>query len=127
MVSGLTVFGTMVSLPPDLRRFGTNHVVYDGTCAKFRVLIAIGFIDLVRQSIALSQMLSASAWHLVHFLRSENDTGDDAKYSLISTRALQQRLADIVTGTTDEVITAVLAAAAYAVRESKARSMGLPV
>jgi len=88
--------------------------VYDGTCAKFRVLIAIGFIDLVRQSIALSQMLSASAWHLVHFLRSENDTGDDAKYSLISTRALQQRLADIVTGTTDEVITAVLAAAAYA-------------
>ncbi|KIW46593.1 uncharacterized protein PV06_02258 [Exophiala oligosperma] len=88
--------------------------VYDGTCQKFRALIAIGFIDLVRESTALSQMLSASAWHLVHFLRCEDDTGDDAKYSLISNQALQRKLNDIVTGTSDDVVTAVLAAAAYA-------------
>lgn len=97
----------------------TCTTVYDGTCPKFRVLIAIGFIDLVRESTALSQMLSASAWHLVHFLQCEHDTGDDAKYSMISNQALQRKLNDIVTGTSDDVVTAVLAAAAYAVRESR--------
>lgn len=90
--------------------------VYDGTCAKFRTLIALGFIDLVRESIAVSQMLSASAWHLVHHLRCENDTGEDVQYSMISTQSLQKRLNSITTGTSDEVITAVLAFAAYAVR-----------
>ncbi|OAL20499.1 hypothetical protein AYO22_08800 [Fonsecaea multimorphosa] len=88
--------------------------VYDGTCAKFRTLIDIGFIDLVRETIAVSQMLSASAWHLVHWCRTEDDSGEDARYALITTRSLQQRLNNLATGTSDEVITTVLAAAAYA-------------
>ncbi|EXJ66631.1 uncharacterized protein A1O5_10302 [Cladophialophora psammophila CBS 110553] len=88
--------------------------VYDGTCPKFRTLIDIGFIDLVRETIAVSQMLSASAWHLVHWCRSEDDSGEDARYALITTRSLQQRLNNLATGTSDEVITTVLAAAAYA-------------
>ncbi|KIW30883.1 uncharacterized protein PV07_02575 [Cladophialophora immunda] len=88
--------------------------VYDGTCPKFRTLIDIGFIDLVRETIAVSQMLSASAWHLVHWCRSEHDSGEDARYALITTRSLQQRLNNLATGTSNEVITTVLAAAAYA-------------
>ena len=89
--------------------------MYDGTCAKFRTLIEIGFLNLVRETIAQSQILSASAWHLVHWLRCEDDKGEDAKYSMMTARSLQQRLDNIATGTTNEVITAVLASAAYAV------------
>ena len=92
--------------------------MYDGTCPKFRTLIGIGFIDLVRETIAISQMLSASAWHLVHWCRVEDDTGEDAKYSMITTQSLQHRLNDLATGTSNEVITTVLASAAYAVRDS---------
>ncbi|OAP64168.1 hypothetical protein AYL99_00140 [Fonsecaea erecta] len=88
--------------------------VYDGTCAKFRILIEIGFIDLVRETIAVTQMLSASAWHLVNFCRAEDDSGEEAQYALITTRSLQQRLNNLATGTSDEVVTTVLAAAAYA-------------
>ncbi|GAD91485.1 predicted protein [Paecilomyces variotii No. 5] len=88
--------------------------VYDGTCAKFRTLIAIGFIDRVRETIALSQLLSASAWHLVHRLCCEDDMGDDARYSMITTRSLQTQLNSLNTAISDEAITAVLACAAYA-------------
>src|ERR1700761_442688 len=96
-----------------------HGVVYDGTCAKFRTMIEIGFIDLVRQTIAISQMLSASAWHLAHFLQCEDDTGDDARYNIATARSLQPKLNDIATETCSEVITTVLASAAYAVRTSK--------
>jgi hypothetical protein len=90
------------------------QTVYDGTCTMFRVMIEIGFLDLVRETIALSQMLSASAWHLVHRLQC-GETGEDAKYSMITTQSLQQRLSNLATGTSNEVITTVLAFAAYAV------------
>lgn len=89
--------------------------MYDKTCAKFRTLLAIGFVDLVRETIAISQLLSASAWHLTHHLGSEPDMGDDAKYSMITAKSLQQRLGHPTTSTSNEVITAVLASAAYAV------------
>ncbi|RDW57455.1 hypothetical protein BP6252_13793 [Coleophoma cylindrospora] len=89
--------------------------VYDGSCAKFRTLIEIGFIDLARETIAISQMLSASAWHLVHHLRCEQDPADDdAKYTMIAAHSLQQKLNNAATNTTDEVIITVLASAAYA-------------
>ncbi len=64
---------------------------------------------------ALSQMLSASAWHLVYTLRCEIDQGDDAKYSLKTVQALRQRLGDPMHATSDDVIITVLAFAAYAV------------
>jgi hypothetical protein len=99
----------------------SNHAatVYDGTCPKFRVMIAIGFIDLVRESIGRTQMLSTSAWHLVHWMRIEDDRGDADRYSIISTQSLQARLNSLTTGFSDEVITAVLASAAYAVEPSR--------
>ncbi|KAL7905383.1 hypothetical protein GGI35DRAFT_460574 [Trichoderma velutinum] len=88
--------------------------MYDGTCPKFNTLVQIGFVDLARETIALSQMLSASAWHLVHWLGCENDSGEDAQYSMISTHNLQQRLNSVATGASDEVVIAVLTSAAYA-------------
>ncbi|KAL7935579.1 hypothetical protein V8C35DRAFT_278595 [Trichoderma chlorosporum] len=88
--------------------------MYDGTCPKFNTLVRIGFVELARETIALSQMLSASAWHLVHWLGSESDTGEDARYSMISTQNLQQRLNSVATGASDEVVIAVLTSAAYA-------------
>jgi hypothetical protein len=89
--------------------------VYDGTWPKFNTLVQIGFVDIARETIALSQMLSASAWHLVHWLGCESDTGEDARYSMISTQNLQQRLNSVATGASDEVVIAVLTSAAYAV------------
>ncbi|PON21903.1 hypothetical protein TGAM01_v209159 [Trichoderma gamsii] len=88
--------------------------MYDGTCPKFNTLVQIGFVDIARETIALSQMLSASAWHLVHWLGCESDTGEDARYSMISTQNLQQRLNSVATGASDEVVIAVLTSAAYA-------------
>ncbi|KAJ4854164.1 uncharacterized protein T069G_11143 [Trichoderma breve] len=88
--------------------------MYDGTCPKFNTLVQIGFVDLARETIALSQMLSASAWHLVHWLGCESDSGEDAQYSMISTQNLQQRLNSVATGASDEVVIAVLTSAAYA-------------
>ncbi|RDW58468.1 hypothetical protein BP5796_12398 [Coleophoma crateriformis] len=89
--------------------------VYDGSCAKFRTLLEIGFLDLARETIAISPMLSASAWHLVHHLRCEQDPADDdAKYTMIAAHSLQQKLNNAATNTTDEVVITVLASAAYA-------------
>ncbi|KAF3063013.1 hypothetical protein CFAM422_010488 [Trichoderma lentiforme] len=88
--------------------------MYDGTCPKFNTLVQIGFVDLARETIALSQMLSASAWHLVHWLGCESDSGEDAQYAMISTQNLQQRLNSVATGASDEVVIAVLTSAAYA-------------
>ncbi|KAH8697873.1 hypothetical protein BGW36DRAFT_379602 [Talaromyces proteolyticus] len=87
---------------------------YDGTCPKFRALNTIGFLSIARETIAISQMLASSAWHLVHYLRSDNDRGEDVRYSLITTQSLQQKLDNPLTCTTDEVVITVLAMAAYA-------------
>ncbi|PKK51044.1 hypothetical protein CI102_2949 [Trichoderma harzianum] len=95
--------------------FGFGDNLYDGTCPKFNTLVQIGFVDLARETIALSQMLSASAWHLVHWLGCESDSGEDAQYAMISTQNLQQRLNSVATGASDEVVIAVLTSAAYAV------------
>ena len=65
---------------------------------------------------ALPQLLSASAWHLVHTLRYEHDQGDDAKFSLKTAQSLRQRLSNPASATTDEVVITVLVFAAYAVR-----------
>ncbi|KAM0261819.1 hypothetical protein ACHAQJ_002022 [Trichoderma viride] len=88
--------------------------VYDGSCPKFRALIAIGFIDLVRESIGRAQMLSASAWHLVNWMGTEPDSGDAERYSIISTRSLQASLNSLGAVSCDEVIAAILTSAAYA-------------
>ncbi|RFU72434.1 hypothetical protein TARUN_9830 [Trichoderma arundinaceum] len=95
--------------------------MYDGTCPKFNTLVEIGVVDLARETIALSQMLSASAWHLVHWLGCETDTGEDARYSMTSAQNLQQRLNSVATGASDEVTIAVLTSAAYAnlIKESQ--------
>ncbi|KAH8821788.1 hypothetical protein F5884DRAFT_894521 [Xylogone sp. PMI_703] len=90
-----------------------NHI-HDGTCAKFRALVAIGFIDLVRNTIAISQVLSAAAWHLVYQLNFERDRGEHNRYSMMTAQSLQQRLNSHATSTTDEVIITVLASAAFA-------------
>lgn len=75
----------------------------------------MGFLDLVRETIAISQILSASAWHLVHYLRWNSDRGEDAEYSVRTARSLQQRLGNPATSTTNEVVITVLTFAAYAV------------
>ncbi|RFU25199.1 hypothetical protein B7463_g11137, partial [Scytalidium lignicola] len=88
--------------------------IHDGTCAKFRAMVAIGFIDLVRNTIAISQMLSASAWHLVYQLNFERDRGEHNRYSVMTAQSLQQRLNSHATSTSDEVIITILASAAFA-------------
>ncbi|EHK50807.1 hypothetical protein TRIATDRAFT_54642, partial [Trichoderma atroviride IMI 206040] len=92
--------------------FGLGGDLYDGSCPKFNTLVQIGFVDIARETIALSQMLSASAWHLVHWLCCERDTGEDARYAMISTQNIQQRLNSVATGASDEVVIAVLTSAA---------------
>jgi hypothetical protein len=90
-------------------------IAYDGTCPKFRALNTIGFLSIARETIAISQMLASSAWHLVHYLQSDNDRGEDVRYSLVTTQSLQQKLDNPLTCTSDEVVITVLAMAAYAV------------
>ncbi|KAL3494386.1 hypothetical protein BJX62DRAFT_234263 [Aspergillus germanicus] len=86
--------------------------MYDGTCPMFRTMSKIGFLDVIRQTIALSQMLSASSRHLGLLLGS--DSADSYGYSIQATNSLQARLADPAACTSDEVISVVLAFACYA-------------
>ncbi|KAL2802746.1 hypothetical protein BJX63DRAFT_437566 [Aspergillus granulosus] len=86
--------------------------MYDGTCPMFRTMSKIGFLDVVRETIALSQLLSASSRHLGLMLGSESP--DAYGYSLQATSSLQQRLADPAACISDEVIAVVLAFACYA-------------
>jgi hypothetical protein len=74
----------------------------------------IGFLDIVRETIALSQMLSVSSRHLGLLMGS--DSADSYGYSIQATNNLQERLADPAACTSDEVISVVLAFACYAVR-----------
>lgn len=89
--------------------------VYDGTCPKFRTLVAVGFVDLVRETIAVPQLLSFSSWHLVHRQKCDIDRGDDAWFSMVSQRSLQQYLNQSIAFVNDDAIVAVLAHAIYAV------------
>ncbi|KAL2827492.1 hypothetical protein BJY01DRAFT_255674 [Aspergillus pseudoustus] len=86
--------------------------MYDGSCPMFRTMSKIGFLDVVRETIALSQMLSASSRHLGLILGSESP--DAYGYSIQATNSLQERLADPVACSSDEVISIVLAFACYA-------------
>ncbi|KAL3456529.1 hypothetical protein BJX64DRAFT_39777 [Aspergillus heterothallicus] len=86
--------------------------MYDGSCPMFRTLSMIGFLDVVRETIALSQLLSAASRHLGLLLGS--DSPDAYGYSIQATTSLQERLADPIACTSDEVISIVLAFACYA-------------
>ncbi|PYI35699.1 hypothetical protein BP00DRAFT_442487 [Aspergillus indologenus CBS 114.80] len=87
--------------------------MYDGTCSMFRTMLDIGFLDVVRESIALSQLLSASSKHLGHLYADDSGT-DHYRYTVHATTLLQQRLGDPATCVTDEVVVAVLAFCCYA-------------
>ncbi|KAL3441069.1 hypothetical protein BJX65DRAFT_14823 [Aspergillus insuetus] len=86
--------------------------MYDGTCPMFRTMSKIGFLDVIRETIALSQMLSASSRHLGLLLGS--DSTDSYGYSIQATNNLQARLTDPAACTSDEVVSVVLAFACYA-------------
>ncbi|PYH41023.1 uncharacterized protein BP01DRAFT_426680 [Aspergillus saccharolyticus JOP 1030-1] len=86
--------------------------MYDGTCSMFRTMLDIGFLDVVRETIALSQLLSASSQHLGHLYKGSST--DHFRYSIRATTLLQQRLQDPSTCVTDEVVIAVLAFCCYA-------------
>lgn len=83
-------------------------------------MLAVGFIDIVRESTALAQMLSTSAWHIGGGGGADSDGGepdvDYARYSVVATRSLRQKLSRPTSRASDEVVVAVLAFAAYAVR-----------
>ncbi|RAK72037.1 uncharacterized protein BO72DRAFT_390525 [Aspergillus fijiensis CBS 313.89] len=86
----------------------TVRIVYDGTCSMFRTMLDIGFLDVVRETIALSQLLSASSKHLGHLYADDSST-DHYRYTVHATTLLQQRLGDPATCVSDEVVVAVLA------------------
>lgn len=81
----------------------------------FRTMLDIGFLDVVRETIALSQLLSASSKHLGHLYADDSST-DHYRYTVHATTLLQQRLGDPATCVSDEVVVAVLAFCCYAVR-----------
>ncbi|OJJ95706.1 hypothetical protein ASPACDRAFT_1859941 [Aspergillus aculeatus ATCC 16872] len=87
--------------------------MYDGTCSMFRTMLDIGFLDVVRETIALSQLLSASSKHLGHLYADDSST-DHYRYTVHATILLQQRLGDPATCVSDEVVVAVLAFCCYA-------------
>ncbi|RAH71420.1 uncharacterized protein BO66DRAFT_470562 [Aspergillus aculeatinus CBS 121060] len=87
--------------------------MYDGTCSMFRTMLDIGFLDVVRETIALSQLLSASSKHLGH-LYADDSSMDHYRYTVHATTLLQQRLGDPATFVSDEVVVAVLAFCCYA-------------
>jgi hypothetical protein len=99
-------------------------------------MLHIGFIDIVRESTALTQMLSASAWHAENHPEAgtvtsspashrggggmmapqEGDnTSDYARYSVAASRSLRKKLQKPEAKASIEVIVAVLAFAAYGV------------
>ena len=92
----------------------------------FKSLLKVGFIDIVRESTALTQMLSASAWHLQGneddvggamggFMGKSQATDDYARYSVVATRSLRKKLCSPRSRASNEVVIAVLAFAAYGV------------
>ncbi|KAB8067309.1 hypothetical protein BDV29DRAFT_200413 [Aspergillus leporis] len=82
--------------------------MYDGSCVMFRTMLDIGFLDVVRESIALSQLLSTSSRHLGHLHGNDNE-GDCHRYTIKATNLLQQRLRHPFNCATNEVAAAVLA------------------
>ncbi|KAH8811311.1 hypothetical protein F5884DRAFT_270360 [Xylogone sp. PMI_703] len=87
--------------------------LHDGSYPMFATIRNIGFTDIARSS-ALNELLSAASWHLEHRLGRNPNSIEHYRYSAAASRSLQQRLSDPATATTDEVITAVLAFAYYA-------------
>ncbi|KAL2869752.1 uncharacterized protein BJX67DRAFT_391757 [Aspergillus lucknowensis] len=86
--------------------------MYDGSCIMFRIMRKIGFLDVVRETIALSQLLSTSSRHLGLLLGA--DSSDAYGYAIQATTSLQGRLADPASCTSDEVVAIVLTFACYA-------------
>jgi hypothetical protein len=77
----------------------------------------IGFLNQVRHSVAFSQLLAMSSWHLAHLnqirLRDEH-----LALSLSATQALQKQVDDPLNCASNDTIGAVLVFACCAVSES---------
>lgn len=95
-----------------------DGLVHKGTCVVFKSMVEIGFLDMLRGSAALTQMLSSSAWHM------ENEAGeigsakgntDYATFSVMATASLRRMLQQPSQRTSVETIIAILTFAAYAV------------
>lgn len=80
----------------------------------FRTLIDAGFVNVARETIALSQLLSVASWHYENIRGNAYDV-EHCRYSLVASGALQQRLTDVSTAISDEVITTVMVFAGCAV------------
>lgn len=90
--------------------------VYGGTCAVFKSMVEIGFLDIIRGSAALTQMLSSAAWHMKNENpQTPNGSADYARYSVMATSSLRRRLHEPDQRASIETIIAILAFAAYAV------------
>ncbi|KAH8649322.1 hypothetical protein BX600DRAFT_474933 [Xylariales sp. PMI_506] len=96
--------------------------LYNGTCFMFQLMLKIGFINIVRETTALTQMLSTSAWHIDHSSGNESrhisddkpSSTDYARYSVAATSSLIHRLSSPNTRASVQVVVAVLAFVAFA-------------
>lgn len=94
--------------------------MHKGTCVVFRVMIEVGFLDLLRGSAALVQMLASSAWHVAN---ADGTAGmakgneEYARYSVMATSSLRRMLYEPGHRADVETVIAILTFAAYAVRE----------
>lgn len=84
----------------------------------FKSMVEIGFLDILRGSAALTQMLSSSAWHM----KNEADevgmakgNADYATFSVMATASLRRMLQEPGQRASVETIIAILTFAAYAV------------
>jgi hypothetical protein len=79
-------------------------------------MIEIGYLDILRGSASLTQMLSSSAWHRKRMNIGDHESSIDyARYSLMATRSLRRQLDDPAQRTSLETILAILTFAAFAV------------
>jgi hypothetical protein len=84
-------------------------------------MLHLGFIDMVRESTALTQMLSASAWHADNPDMGSGTggpvvvDGDSARYSVIATQSLRKKLCHPQAKASTEVLIAILAFASFGV------------
>lgn len=81
-------------------------------------MVEIGFLDMLRGSAALTQMLSSSAWHMEHEdgeIGMAKGNADYARFSVMATVSLRRMLQQPGQGASVETIIAILTFAAYAV------------
>ncbi|EGR46297.1 uncharacterized protein TRIREDRAFT_110323, partial [Trichoderma reesei QM6a] len=96
-------------------QMSTAEHVYGGGCVIFKSMIEIGYLDILRGSASLTQMLSSSAWHRKRMNIGDHESSIDyARYSLMATRSLRRQLDDPAQRTSLETILAILTFAAFA-------------